>query len=91
MTQPRGQHEPAAAPEGAAVTRVAQFEVGLTRCLDAAGKPCAPLPAFAQDTAALVELYRQMLRTRIFDHRCVTGGEATRFLSAAVADLQKER
>lgn len=26
-----------------------------------------------------------------FDHRCVTGGEATRFLSAMIADLQKAR
>ncbi|MGH8561019.1 MAG: 2-oxo acid dehydrogenase subunit E2, partial [Nevskiales bacterium] len=24
-----------------------------------------------------------------FDHRCVTGGEATRFLMAAIEDLQK--
>jgi pyruvate dehydrogenase E2 component (dihydrolipoamide acetyltransferase) len=24
-----------------------------------------------------------------FDHRCVTGGEATRFLAAMIGDLQK--
>ncbi len=36
-------------------------------------------------------VHRLMPLSLSFDHRCVTGGEATRFLSAVVADLQQGR
>ncbi len=72
MTHSPGQHESAAAvPAGAAVTPVASFAISLTRYLDADGRPCAALPAFAQTPSALIELYGQMLRTRLFDQRAI--------------------
>jgi pyruvate dehydrogenase E2 component (dihydrolipoamide acetyltransferase) len=36
-----------------------------------------------------VEAHRRIPLSLTFDHRCVTGGEAVRFLAAVIADLQK--
>jgi pyruvate dehydrogenase E2 component (dihydrolipoamide acetyltransferase) len=33
--------------------------------------------------------HRRMPLSLSFDHRCITGGEACRFLAAAIADLEK--
>src|SRR5512138_657470 len=54
-----------------AMTSVAEFTISASRMLDPAGKPVAPLPAFAQDMAALVSLYRSMVLTRAFDAKAV--------------------
>ena len=42
-----------------------------TRFLDPGGAMCAPLPDFAKETDALVELYRDMVLTRVFDAKAV--------------------
>ncbi len=36
-----------------------------------------------------IETHRRIPLSLTFDHRCATGGEACRFLAAAIADLQK--
>ena len=36
-----------------------------------------------------IEAHRRMPLSLSFDHRCVTGGEACRFLAAVIADLEK--
>jgi pyruvate dehydrogenase E1 component alpha subunit len=53
------------------MTTVVTLEVPYTRYLDAEGKLVAPLPPFAEDTAALIELYRAMVFTRRFDAKGV--------------------
>ena len=50
---------------------VAEFTISVSRLLDPAGKPVAPLPAFAQDMAELVSLYRSMVLTRAFDAKAI--------------------
>jgi 2-oxoisovalerate dehydrogenase E2 component (dihydrolipoyl transacylase) len=35
-----------------------------------------------------IEAHRRIPLSLTFDHRCVTGGEAVRFLAAVIADLQ---
>ncbi len=52
-------------------SRVAEFDVVLTRYLDIDGAPLGPLPAFAADAADLVPLYRALIRTRTFDAKAV--------------------
>jgi 2-oxoisovalerate dehydrogenase E2 component (dihydrolipoyl transacylase) len=39
--------------------------------------------------AGSVHAHRRMPLSLSFDHRCITGGEACRFLGAAIADLEK--
>jgi len=36
-----------------------------------------------------IEAHRRIPLSLTFDHRCVTGGEAVRFLGAVIEDLQK--
>jgi pyruvate dehydrogenase E2 component (dihydrolipoamide acetyltransferase) len=36
-----------------------------------------------------IEAHRRIPLSLTFDHRCVTGGEAVRFLGAVIQDLQK--
>ncbi|MDH4047311.1 MAG: 2-oxo acid dehydrogenase subunit E2 [Gammaproteobacteria bacterium] len=36
-----------------------------------------------------IEVHRRIPLSLSFDHRCITGGEACRFLAAAIADLEK--
>ena len=50
---------------------VAQFQVTCTRCLDPSGNPVAPLPGFARDAAAVIALYRALVRTRTFDAKAI--------------------
>jgi pyruvate dehydrogenase E2 component (dihydrolipoamide acetyltransferase) len=38
---------------------------------------------------ATVAAHRRMPLSLSFDHRCITGGEACRFLAAVIADLEK--
>jgi pyruvate dehydrogenase E1 component alpha subunit len=49
----------------------AHFEIEFRRFLDRTGAVVAPLPAWAEDPAALVPLYRAMTLTRAFDQHCV--------------------
>jgi 2-oxoisovalerate dehydrogenase E2 component (dihydrolipoyl transacylase) len=35
-----------------------------------------------------IEAHRRMPLSLTFDHRCVTGGEAVRFLAGVIADLE---
>ncbi|MGH8458195.1 MAG: thiamine pyrophosphate-dependent enzyme, partial [Nevskiales bacterium] len=69
MDQDGKPHSPIAPVAGA--TRVAAFEVYCTRFLDPAGKPRGPLPDFARDAETLRQLYRAMVRVRVFDHRAI--------------------
>jgi 2-oxoisovalerate dehydrogenase E2 component (dihydrolipoyl transacylase) len=39
--------------------------------------------------AGSVQAHRRMPLSLSFDHRCITGGEACRFLAAVIADLEK--
>jgi pyruvate dehydrogenase E2 component (dihydrolipoamide acetyltransferase) len=39
--------------------------------------------------AGRVQAHRRMPLSLSFDHRCITGGEACRFLAAVIADLEK--
>lgn len=50
---------------------VAQFSIDYTQYLDESGKPLGPLPAFADDVANLIPLYRAMVLTRAFDAKAV--------------------
>jgi 2-oxoisovalerate dehydrogenase E1 component alpha subunit len=50
---------------------VAHFEVRYRQFLDAQGKATQPLPAFARDTATLVEFYRWMALMRAYDAKAV--------------------
>jgi pyruvate dehydrogenase E2 component (dihydrolipoamide acetyltransferase) len=40
--------------------------------------------------AGTVAAHRRMPLSLSFDHRCITGGEACRFLAAVIADLEKQ-
>ncbi|MGH6915368.1 MAG: thiamine pyrophosphate-dependent enzyme, partial [Geminicoccales bacterium] len=50
---------------------VASFEIRYTRFLDPAGRAVGRLPRFAEDAAALIPLYRGMVRTRRFDAKAI--------------------
>ena len=52
-------------------TVVARFEIPYTQVLNSNGELCAALPAWAHDTSALLELYRTMVRTRLFDKKAI--------------------
>lgn len=51
--------------------QTAQFSIELTQYLDADGNALGALPDLAANAAALVPLYRAMLRTRAFDAKAV--------------------
>ena len=53
------------------MTTVASFEIEYTQYLDSDGKAVRDLPAFARDAEGLVSLYRDMMVTRLFDHKAV--------------------
>ena len=36
-----------------------------------------------------IEVHRRIPLSLSFDHRCITGGEACRFLAAVIQDLEK--
>ena len=51
---------------------VASFAISHTQFIDETGAAISPLPDFARDPAALIPLYRAMVRTRSFDARAVS-------------------
>lgn len=53
------------------MTSVASFEIEFTRFLDPQGEPTQPLPQFARDAAALIDLYRSMVLARAFDAKAI--------------------
>lgn len=50
---------------------VARFEIPYTQLLDNQGKLHGSLPDFAHDTSVLLSLYRNMVRTRLFDKKAI--------------------
>jgi 2-oxoisovalerate dehydrogenase E2 component (dihydrolipoyl transacylase) len=94
----RAAHERTLAPED-----LAGFTLMLSNFGTLAGRHAVPLvvpPAVAilgagkvrGDAVAVAEsvvVRRRMPLSLSFDHRCVTGGEACRFLAAVIADLEK--
>jgi len=50
---------------------VARFEVAFSRLVDQEGKAKVDLPAFADDRAAMVAMYRWMVLTRSFDEKAI--------------------
>ncbi len=50
---------------------VARFEIIYTQLLDNSGNLHGDLPEFAKDTSVLPELYRIMVRTRVFDKKAI--------------------
>ena len=50
---------------------------------------CGSVREDAVAVAGAVVAHRRMPLSLSFDHRCVTGGEACRFLAAVIADLEK--
>lgn len=53
------------------MSTVAQFDITYTQFLNEHGKLIGQLPAFAQDHAALKELYKIMVLTRTFDKKAI--------------------
>ncbi len=52
-------------------TIVARFEIPYVQLLDAKGELCGTPPSFAEDRSVLLDLYRTMVRTRIFDKKAI--------------------
>lgn len=50
---------------------VARFEIPYTQILNDKGELCDELPSFAQDKIRLLNLYRIMVRTRLFDKKAI--------------------
>ena len=50
---------------------IADFEVQYSQFLSPEGKPSADIPALATDTDELVDMYRMMTETRVFDAKAV--------------------
>lgn len=50
---------------------IADFEVQYSQFLDPQGKPSSDIPELAKDTDALIELYRAMTETRVFDTKAI--------------------
>jgi pyruvate dehydrogenase E1 component alpha subunit len=50
---------------------IAEFQVQHVQCLDPEGKPVGDLPDFAIDPEQLLEMYRLMSLTRVFDTKAV--------------------
>ena len=50
---------------------IADFEVQYSQFLDPEGKPSSDIPELARDTDTLIELYRAMTETRVFDTKAV--------------------
>ena len=54
------------------MTQAASFTIEHTQYLNAQGRPTQPLPPFADDRDALIDLYRAMVLTRTFDAKAVS-------------------
>jgi pyruvate dehydrogenase E1 component alpha subunit len=50
---------------------IADFEIQYSQFLDPAGKPGADIPDFAGDTGKLIDMYRHMVQTRVFDTKAI--------------------
>ena len=50
---------------------IADFEIQYSQFLGPDGKPSADLPEFAKDPEALIDLYRHMTETRVFDTKAI--------------------
>ncbi len=50
---------------------IADFEVQYSQFLNPEGKPSADIPALATDTEKLVDMYRLMTETRVFDTKAI--------------------
>ncbi len=50
---------------------IADFEVQYSQFLDPEGNPSPDIPDLAKDTEALLDLYRCMTETRVFDTKAV--------------------
>lgn len=50
---------------------IADFEVQYSQFLDPQGKPSSDIPELAKDTNALIEMYRAMTETRVFDTKAI--------------------
>jgi pyruvate dehydrogenase E1 component alpha subunit len=53
------------------MSTVASFTIDYTRFVDPAGRPVSDLPAWTDDPARLIELYRGMVLTRRFDAKAI--------------------
>lgn len=53
------------------MTTVARFEITYCQIINEQGEQCNPLPPFAQDKQALQTLYREMVKTRLFDRKAI--------------------
>src|ERR1700691_4064037 len=53
------------------MTIVAEFTIRHRRILDPKGQLVAPLPAFAQNTAEILRMYRAMTQARVFDAKAM--------------------
>jgi pyruvate dehydrogenase E1 component alpha subunit len=50
---------------------IADFEIQYSQFLDPEGKPSKDIPALARDTDKLLDMYRQMTETRVFDTKAI--------------------
>jgi pyruvate dehydrogenase E1 component alpha subunit len=50
---------------------IADFEIQYSQFLDPAGKPSADIPEFAKHADTLIDLYRHMVETRVFDTKAI--------------------
>lgn len=50
---------------------VARFEIPYTQLINPQGELCGPLPDFAEDAATLTDLYKHMVRARLFDKKAI--------------------
>ena len=50
---------------------IADFEVQYSQFLDPEGKPSSDIPDIARDTDQLIDLYRHMTETRVFDAKAI--------------------
>ncbi|MCC5792489.1 MAG: pyruvate dehydrogenase (acetyl-transferring) E1 component subunit alpha [Legionellaceae bacterium] len=53
------------------MTTVAQFKIEYFRYLDENGKVCAALPDIAADKALMLDLYKNMVKARLFDKKAI--------------------
>ena len=53
------------------MTIAASFRIEYLQFLDPHGKVVGPLPAFAQDPAALISLYKAMVLMRTYDAKAI--------------------
>ncbi|MBA2655111.1 MAG: pyruvate dehydrogenase (acetyl-transferring) E1 component subunit alpha [Gammaproteobacteria bacterium] len=53
------------------MTTVAEFKIEFLQYLDSEGKPISTLPDFANDSNILLSLYKEMVKTRLFDAKAV--------------------